>query len=54
MIVPEGQLDVWVGIEHHLLHGGDALTLASRIPHRNTNRGEQPCRVLFCIAPPSF
>lgn len=54
VIVLEGRLDVWVGTEHHVLHEGDALTLASRTPHRNTNRGDRPCRVLFCITPPSY
>ena len=54
VIVLEGRLDVWVGAEHHVLHEGDALTLASRTPHRNTNRGDRPCRVLFCITPPSY
>ncbi len=54
VIVLEGRLDVWVGAEHHVLHEGDALTLASRLPHRNTNRGDRPCRVLFCITPPSY
>ncbi len=54
VIVLEGVLDVWVGREHHILHEGDALTLPSRTPHRNTNRGDRPCRVLFCITPPSY
>jgi transcriptional regulator with XRE-family HTH domain len=54
VIVLDGRLDVWVGAEHHVLNEGDALTLASRVPHRNTNRGDRPCRVLFCITPPSY
>ena len=54
VIVLDGTLDVWVGTEHHVLHEGDALTLASRTPHRNSNRGDRPCRVLFCITPPSY
>ena len=54
VIVLEGRLDIWVGDVHHVLAEGDALTLASRVPHRNTNRGDQPCRVLFCITPPSY
>lgn len=54
VIVLDGRLDVWVGAELHVLHEGDALTLASRVPHRNTNRGDRPCRVLFCITPPSY
>ena len=54
VIVLDGTLDVWVGTEHHVLQEGDALTLASRTPHRNSNRGDRPCRVLFCITPPSY
>lgn len=54
VLVLEGRLDVWVGAEHHVLEEGDALTLPSRTPHRNTNRGDRPCRVLFCITPPSY
>ena len=54
VIVLEGSLDVWVGAEHYALQAGDALTLASRIPHRNTNLGDRPCRVLFCMTPPSY
>ena len=54
VIVLEGTLHVWVGTEHHVLEAGDALTHASRVPHRNTNPGDTPTKVLFCITPPSF
>lgn len=54
VIVLEGSLDLWVGSEHYRLEAGDAVTHASRIPHRNTNPGPGVARVLFCITPPSY
>jgi transcriptional regulator with XRE-family HTH domain len=54
VVVLEGSLDLWVGQEHYRLEAGDAVTHASRIPHRNTNPGPGVARVLFCITPPSF
>ena len=54
VIVLEGSLDLWVGQEHYRLEAGDAVTHASRIPHRNTNPGPGVARVLFCITPPSY
>jgi transcriptional regulator with XRE-family HTH domain len=54
VIVLEGSLDLWVGQEHYRLEAGEAVTHASRIPHRNTNPGPGVARVLFCITPPSF
>ena len=54
VVVLEGELDLWVGTEHYRLHAGDALTHASRVPHRNTNPGPGVARVLFCITPPSY
>lgn len=54
MIVLEGALDLWVAQEHYRLDAGDAVTLSSRVPHRNTNPGPGVARVLFCITPPSY
>ena len=54
VVVLEGSLDLWVGAEHYRLESGDAVTHASRVPHRNTNPGPGVARVLFCITPPSF
>jgi len=54
VVVLEGELDLWVGTEHYRLSTGDALTHASRVPHRNTNPGPGVARVLFCITPPSY
>ena len=54
VVVLEGSLDLWVGPEHYRLETGDAVTLSSRVPHRNTNPGPGVARVLFCITPPSY
>lgn len=54
VVVLEGVLDLWVGLEHYRLETGDAVTHSSRVPHRNTNPGPGVARVLFCITPPSF
>jgi transcriptional regulator with XRE-family HTH domain len=54
VVVLEGSLDLWVGPEHYRLDAGDAVTLSSRVPHRNTNPGPGVARVLFCITPPSY
>jgi transcriptional regulator with XRE-family HTH domain len=54
VVVLEGQLDLWVGEEHHRLDAGDSITYASRIPHRNSNPGPGTTRILFCLTPPSY
>ena len=54
VIVLEGELDLWVGDEHFHLEEGDAVTHSSRVPHRNTNNGARPARILFCSTPPSY
>jgi transcriptional regulator with XRE-family HTH domain len=54
LIVLEGRLDLWVGSERYALETGDAVTYASRIPHRNSNPGPGVTRILFCLTPPSF
>jgi transcriptional regulator with XRE-family HTH domain len=54
LIVLDGALDLWVDDELFHLQAGDAITYSSRVPHRNTNPGPGPARLLFCITPPSF
>jgi transcriptional regulator with XRE-family HTH domain len=54
VLILEGSLDLWVGEEHYRLEEGDALVYPSRTPHRNTNNGDRPTRILFCLTPPSF
>jgi transcriptional regulator with XRE-family HTH domain len=54
VVVLSGSLELWVADEHYLLHEGDAITYASRLPHRNVNPGLVKAIVLFCLTPPSF
>ena len=54
VFVLEGSLDLWVADEHYHLDAGDTVTYSSRLPHRNSNLGRTPARVLFCLTPPSF
>lgn len=54
VVVLEGRLDLWVAGEAYHLATGDAITYASRVPHRNRNPGPGVTRILFCITPPSY
>lgn len=54
VVVLAGRLELWVADEHHVLEAGDAITYASRLPHRNVNPGPGEATVLFCLTPPSF
>jgi transcriptional regulator with XRE-family HTH domain len=45
--VISGTLHVAVGFEEHVLGPGDAITYASSIPHRLTNRGDEPVEALW-------
>ena len=54
VVVLSGVLDLWVADEHYVLREGDAITFPSRLPHWNTNHGDEPVTVLFCLTPPSF
>jgi uncharacterized cupin superfamily protein len=54
VVVLQGCLDLWVGDELYRLDEGDSIAYSSRLPHRNTNPGDGPARVLFCLTPPSF
>ncbi|MGH2476885.1 MAG: helix-turn-helix domain-containing protein [Candidatus Limnocylindrales bacterium] len=54
VVVLSGVLDLWVADEHYVLRDGDAITFPSRLPHWNSNQGDSPVTVLFCLTPPSF
>jgi len=54
LVVLEGRLELWVGDSHYELEEGDAIRYPSRVPHRNTNPGPGPARILFVLTPPSF
>jgi transcriptional regulator with XRE-family HTH domain len=42
-----GTLHVAVGFEEHVLHPGDAITYASTVPHRLSNRGDEPVEAIW-------
>lgn len=55
LFVIEGSLDVWLDEkEHYKLEAGDSLYFPSSVPHRWTNRGKEPSRVLWVNSPPTF
>jgi transcriptional regulator with XRE-family HTH domain len=54
VVVLDGTIDLWVGEEHYILEQGDAITLPPRLPHWNTNTGDSPAVLLFCLTPPSI
>jgi len=55
LFVMEGCFDVWLDEkEHYRLEAGDSLCFASSVPHRWTNLGEEPSRVLWVNSPPTF
>lgn len=53
-IVLEGQLDVWIGEEHHVLAAGDSISFNSGVPHRVANVGDSTAVVVSAITPPHF
>ncbi|OYU41502.1 MAG: Cro/Cl family transcriptional regulator [Pseudorhodobacter sp. PARRP1] len=52
--VLQGQLEMWIGARHFLLHAGDTCSYASSEPHRYRNPGPGEAIVLWAISPPSF
>lgn len=54
VLVLEGELDLFLGSEHHHLEVGDSATFDSRVPHRWRNPSSGPARVLWIITPASY
>jgi len=55
LFVMEGCFDVWLDEkEHYELKAGDSLSFASSVPHRWSNPGQEPTRVLWVNSPPTF
>ena len=50
-IIIDGQLELWLGSEKHLLNAGDAFSFNSRTPHRYRNPGPTMTYVHWIIAP---
>lgn len=53
-VVLQGQVEIWVGDEHHVLGPGDAIYQASTVPHRSRNIGDTDVIIVVAITPPSF
>jgi transcriptional regulator with XRE-family HTH domain len=53
-LVLEGELNVWIGDEQHVVGAGDTISFNSGIPHRVENLGETPCILVSAITPPQF
>lgn len=51
--VIEGQLDLWVGERYFNLGPGDSFRFAHE-PYRWRNPGDEPCVVIWVIAPPVY
>jgi len=53
-LIVQGQVEIWVGEEHHVLGPGDAIYQRSTIPHHSRNIGETDAIIVVAITPPSF
>jgi transcriptional regulator with XRE-family HTH domain len=53
-LVVEGELELWVDEERHLLRAGDSFAFASTRPHRYRNPGRATARVVWAVTPPSY
>jgi transcriptional regulator with XRE-family HTH domain len=53
-LVLEGELQLDLGFDHHILKSGDSLIFDSAIPHRLTNIGQVPVRGIWCVFNPSI
>lgn len=53
-VVLSGQLTVAVGDDSWELANGDSCSFNSRLPHRYLNEGDETCRFLIAVTPPSY
>ena len=53
-LVISGQMELWVGERHFLLHAGDSFSHSSREPHRYRNPGPGDTVVVWAISPPTY
>ena len=52
--VLEGELTLTLGAEVHVLKKGWAVYFSSLIPHSWQNDGEETCRLIWVVSPPSW
>lgn len=48
-VILAGRLHVQVGFEETVLSPGDSICFDSRVPHRFTNRGDEPVRAIWFV-----
>lgn len=53
-LVLEGELTLRLGEEIHLVPAGSSFYYSSSQPHAWTNEGDEPCRVVWVVTPPSW
>lgn len=49
--VIEGEIEICLGSERQVLHGGQAVYIPPRVFHQATNVGSKPARMLYCYGP---
>ena len=52
--VMQGQFELWVGERHYVLAQGDSFSFSSTEPHRYGNPGDEPCKIVWVITPPTY
>jgi len=53
-IIISGELQLWVGAKHVVLHEGDSFAFKSNLPHRYANKSDGDTIVIWSITPPSY
>lgn len=53
-IVLKGRAEYWVGSEKMILEEGDSIYFRSDLPHKLVNIGEEECKVLWVLTPPTY
>ena len=48
-LILSGTLEVTVGFDHYVLGPGDSISFDSTVPHRLTNRGDEPVRGVWVV-----
>lgn len=53
-IVLSGELNLWIGDKHVVLHEGDSFAFSSDTPHRYVNKSKEKCVVVWAMTPPTY
>lgn len=52
--VLEGDLEISIGDNKHILNEGDTITFSSHIPHGWTNIGKKTLKLIWIVTPPTY